>query len=90
MFMENLIELSSQDLSIHETIDFDTLTWSRDGAQPTNQVGCEIAYVDIMTGPNGKRYRVTFGFTVAEEEAADSVSNFLPWDVAHVFSCEEI
>ncbi len=82
--MNNIIDLHSHNASIHETVDFDKLSPDSSGAQPTNHAGEYVAFNEQMTGPDGSRYEVIYGFSRAEEDAADGEASNLCFDVAHV------
>ena len=60
------------------------LTPSTSGAQPTNLADHAAAYLDIMTDDFGRKYRVWFGFSVAEAEMAGDEASNLPFDPDHV------
>lgn len=88
--MSNMIQIDSQYTPAdgsQDSVDYGTLKIA--DAQPTNFAPADVAFVADATDNNGKRYRVTYGFSQSEADEAGEDASSLPWDAGHVARCEE-
>jgi len=81
-----LLKVETQNRSENLTVDFDSLTASRNGAQPENLAGFPgmIIFCDRMTGADGEEFLVHWGFTEDENDSAGDDAGNLPWDEEHI------